>query len=165
MSALDALLIDFDQEMAATRELLARLPESALGWKPHDQSFSLGDLAAHLAEVPCWGRQILDTDADELKVASTAVAETLTRATILDTFDRHVAAVRHDLLTRSDAELTAPWTLCENGRMLLILPRLAAVRRFLLHHVIHHRGQLSVYLRLQNVALPPLYGTTAEPRA
>jgi uncharacterized damage-inducible protein DinB len=165
VSALDALLIDFDQEMAATRELLARLPESALGWKPHDQSFSLGDLAAHLADVPCWGRQILETDGDELKVTTTAANETLTRATILAAFDRHVAAVRHDLLTRSDAELTAPWTLREHGRPLLILPRQAAMRRFLLHHVIHHRGQLSVYLRLQNVALPPLYGTTAEPRA
>lgn len=165
MSALDALLIDFDQEMAATRELLARLPESALGWKPHDQSFSLGGLAAHLAEVPCWGRQILETDGDELKVATMSATEAPTRAAILDAFDRHVAAVRHDLLSRSDAELTAPWTLRENGRTLLILPRLAAVRRFLLHHVIHHRGQLSVYLRLQNVPLPPLYGTTAEPRA
>jgi uncharacterized damage-inducible protein DinB len=165
VSALDALLIDFDQEMAATRELLARLPESALGWKPHDQSFSLGDLAAHLAEVPCWGRQILETEGDELRVSEPPAGDVPTRAAILDAFDGHVAEVRRNLLTRSDAELTAPWTLREHGRTLLILPRQAAMRRFLLHHVIHHRGQLSVYLRLQNVALPPLYGTTAEPRA
>jgi uncharacterized damage-inducible protein DinB len=164
MSAIEALLVEFDQEMAATRELLARLPEQALAWKPHDKSFSLGGLAAHLAQLPQWGRQILDSDGYELKVSANGSTEPQTRDSILETFDRHVADVRHDLTTRSDAELAAPWTLRQNGHTLLTLPRLGAIRRFLLHHVIHHRGQLTVYLRLQDVPLPPMYGTTADHR-
>jgi uncharacterized damage-inducible protein DinB len=162
---LDALLVDFDQEMAATRELLARLPEPALAWRPWPEAFSLGGLAAHLAELPRWGCQILESDGYELKVAAPAAEDTHTRAGILETFDRHVAEVRRELTTRSDAELAAPWTLRENGHTLLTLPRLSAFRRFLLHHVIHHRGQLTVYLRMQHVGLPPLYGTTLEHRS
>lgn len=165
MSGLDALLVEFDQEMAATRELLARLPEPALAWKPYDKAFSLGGLAAHLAELPRWGRQILESDGYELKVSAPKPEDVHTRAGILETFDRHVADVRRELTMRSDAELAAPWTLRENGHPLLTLPRLGAIRRFLLHHVIHHRGQLTVYLRMQDVALPPLYGTTLDHRS
>ena len=165
MSALESLLVEFDQEMAATRALLCRLPEQALAWKPHDKSFSLGGLAAHLAQLPAWGRQILESDGYELKVSSNGSAEPPTSAVILETFDRHVAEVRQDLTRRSDAELAAPWTLRQNGQILLTLPRLSAIRRFLIHHVIHHRGQLTVYLRLQDVPLPPMYGTTADHRA
>lgn len=165
MSAIQALLVEFDQEMAATRELLCRLPEQALAWKPHDQSFSLGGLAAHLAQLPKWGRQILENDAYELKVSANGAPDPATRASILETFDRHVADVRHELTTRSDAELAAPWTLRHNGHTLLTLPRASALRRFLIHHVIHHRGQLTVYLRLQDVPLPPMYGTTADSRS
>ena len=164
MLELDSLLVDFDQEMAATRELLARLPEAALAWRPYEHAFSLGGLAAHLAELPRWGRHILESDGYELKVSEPKPEDTHTRAGILDTFDRHVAEVRRELTTRSDVELAAPWTLRENGHTLLTLPRLGAIRRFLLHHVVHHRGQLSVYLRMQNVVLPPLYGTTLEHR-
>jgi uncharacterized damage-inducible protein DinB len=164
VSVIESLLVEFDQEIAATRALLARLPEPALAWRPHEKSFSLGGLGAHLAELPRWGQQILDTDDHELKASPAEPAEPPTRATILETFDRHVAGVRRELTRRSDAELAAPWTLRQNGRTLLTLPRLAAVRRFLIHHVIHHRGQLTVYLRLQNVPLPPMYGTTADHR-
>jgi uncharacterized damage-inducible protein DinB len=165
MSALEALLVEFDQEMAATRQLLVRLPEQALVWKPHDKSFSLGGLAAHLAQLPRWGRQILEHDGYELKASTNGASEPASCASILETFDQHVAEVRHDLTTRSDAELAAPWTLRQNGQTLLILPRISALRRFLIHHVIHHRGQLTVYLRLQDVPLPPMYGTTADQRS
>jgi uncharacterized damage-inducible protein DinB len=165
MSALESLLVEFDQEMAATRALLSRLPEQALAWKPHEKSFSLGGLAAHLAQLPQWGHQILESDGYELKASATGSADVPTGAAILETFDRHVAGVRQDLTRRSDAELAAPWTLRQNGQTLLTLPRLGAIRRFLIHHVIHHRGQLTVYLRLQDVPLPPMYGTTADHRA
>jgi uncharacterized damage-inducible protein DinB len=164
VSVIESLLVEFDQEMAATRELLARLPDAALAWRPHEKSFSLGGLAAHLAQLPGWGRQILETDGHELRATPSEPAEPPTRTLILETFDRHVADVRRELTRRSDAELAAPWTLRQNGQTLLTLPRLAAVRRFLIHHVIHHRGQLTVYLRLQNVPLPPMYGTTADHR-
>ncbi len=164
MPAIDALLVEFDQEMAATRELLARLPDPALAWKPHEKSFTLGALAAHLAQLPEWGRQILESDGYELK-ASAGPWQPESRAAILEVFDRHVAGMRQELVRRSDAELSAPWTLREKGQTLLTLPKVSALRRFLIHHVIHHRGQLSVYLRLQDVPLPPLYGTTADHRS
>ncbi len=86
------------------------------------------------------------------------------RAEVLETFDRHVAEVRRALVAGSDAELAAPWTLKRGAHVVLSMPRIAALRRFLLHHVIHHRGQMTVYLRLRDVPVPPLYGPTADER-
>ena len=166
MALKDTLLFEFDHEMAVTRRVLERLPEAALGWRPHEKSFDLGGLAQHLAQIPHWGCAILDRDSYELIHDRPArAASQATCAEVLETFDRHVAEVRQDLTRRSDAELAAPWTLRQNGQTLLTLPRLRAIRRFLIHHVIHHRGQLTVYLRLQDVPLPPMYGTTADHRA
>lgn len=164
MAVIDALLVEFDQEMACTRELLARLPEDAFAWKPHERSYSLGGLATHLAQLPHWGSQILEGDGYDMGASTDRTPEKRTRADVLETFDRHVADVRRGLTTRTDAELSAPWTLRRNGQTLLTMPRLTAIRRFLLHHVIHHRGQLTVYLRLRNVPLPPMYGPTADER-
>jgi len=163
MAVRDALLPEFDHEMAVTRRILERLPAPALEWKPHERSYSLGGLAAHLADIPHWGTRILDRDFHDLlqgrgnrDIAPPSVAG------ILETFDRHVAEVRRSLLERSDAELMAPWSLRRGDHLVMSLPKIAALRSFLLHHLIHHRGQLTVYLRLQGVALPPLYGPTAD---
>ena len=89
-------------------------------------------------------------------------AEGYERSKVLETFDRHVAEVRRGLLQRSDAELLAPWSLTRGGRVVMSMPKLSALRSFLLHHTIHHRGQMTVYLRLQNVPIPPIYGQTAD---
>jgi uncharacterized damage-inducible protein DinB len=159
----DALLSEFDHEMAVTRRLLDRLPESAFSWKPHEKSMSLGGLATHLAQIPHWGTSILERESYDLVHDSTGVtAEKHTRAEVLDAFEKHTAEVRRALVSRSDVELMAPWALRRDGHLLMSLPRLSALRRFLLNHLVHHRGQLSVYLRLQNVPLPPLYGPTAD---
>jgi uncharacterized damage-inducible protein DinB len=159
----EALLSEFDHEMAVTRLLLERLPEIAFSWKPHERSMSLGGLATHLAQIPHWGNSILDRDGYDLVHDVTAHAvEKRTRAEVLETFDRHRAEVRRALVNQSDAELMAPWALKRGGQTIMSLPRLGALRRFLLNHLVHHRGQLSVYLRLQNVPLPPLYGPTAD---
>ena len=124
---------------------------------------SLGGLATHLAQIPHWGTSILDRDGYDLVNDATAHAvEKRTRAEVLETFDRHRAEVRRALVNQSDAELMAPWALKRGGQTIMSLPRLGALRRFLLNHLVHHRGQLSVYLRLQNVPLPPLYGPTAD---
>src|SRR5678816_4506257 len=114
----DSLLAEFDNEMAKTRLVLSRVPEPAFAWKPHERSYSLGGLATHLAQLPHWGTQILDNDA----------------------YDRHVQEVRARLLSMSDAELQAPWILKRGTHTLLSLPKMAAFRGFLLHHLIHHRG-------------------------
>jgi uncharacterized damage-inducible protein DinB len=160
-----SLLPDFDHEMAVTRRVLEQVPDAALAWRPDAASCDLGGLASHLADIPRWGRTILERDSYDLAEAAgpeIALARPATRAAILETFDRHVADVRRELLRRSDVELLAPWSLLRGGQLVMSLPRLTALRSFLLHHAIHHRGQMTIYLRLQGVAVPPMYGATAD---
>jgi len=152
--------------MALTRQVLARVPDSAFAWSPHEKSMELGGLAAHLALLPHWGSAILEHDGYDLMTANGAngkkTPDKHTTAELLQTFDGYVADLRRDLKQRTDAELEAPWTLRDGNRTLMSMPRFAALRTFLLSHTIHHRGQMTVYLRLQNVALPPLYGPSAD---
>jgi uncharacterized damage-inducible protein DinB len=163
MSLRDSFLPDFDHEMTVTRHVLERLPEAAFDWKPHEKSYPLGGLATHLAQVPRWGNSILGHEFHDLATSKGATAlEQTSRAAVLETFDRHVTDVRRRLCEMSDAELMAPWALKRGTHLVMSLPKLAALRRFLLHHMIHHRGQLTVYLRMQGVPLPPIYGPTAD---
>jgi uncharacterized damage-inducible protein DinB len=162
LRARDTLLPDFDQEMAATRLVLARVPEAALAWRPHPSSYDLGGLASHVAQIPHWGTAILQRDAHDLAAAGPPSSPLATVTAVLDRFDRHVAEVRAALVAAADGQLLAPWTLRRGDRLILSMPRIAAIRAFVLHHTIHHRGQLTVYLRLQGVPLPPLYGPTAD---
>lgn len=157
------LLPEFDHEMAVTRGLLDRLPDDAFDWKPHERSFSLGGLATHLAQLPHWGLAILDDDHYDLAQSSGSHAALRgTRAEVLETFDAHVAEARTRLVGMVDAELSVPWSLRRGSHVVMSMPRYAAFRRFLLDHMIHHRGQMTVYLRLRNVPLPPLYGPSAD---
>jgi uncharacterized damage-inducible protein DinB len=159
----DVLLSEFDNEMALTRRLLARLPEPAFGWKPHEKSMTLGGLATHVAQIPHWGTSILQRDSYDLILDHTAsAADKQTVADVLAAFDAHTAEVRTTLVEQTDAQLAAPWAFRRGGQLIMTLPRLGALRRFFLNHLVHHRGQLTVYLRLLNVPLPPMYGPTAD---
>ena len=162
MAVRDSLLPEFDQEMAATRLVLERLPESAFGWRPHPKSYDLGGLAAHLAQIPRWGTSILKHDGHDLAAATAPGIALTTVADVLAKFDSHVTEVRAGLLEMADAQLLAPWALRRGTHLVLSMPRIAALRAFVVHHSIHHRGQMTVYLRLQDVPLPPLYGSTAD---
>jgi len=163
MSVRNSLLPDFDHEMALTRHLLERLPDEAFAWRPHEKSYGLGGLATHLAQLVHWGSAILDQDSYDLtESGKTRAAERASRAEVLELFDTHVAAVRRGLIEKTDAELLAPWSLKRGDQLLMSLPRLSALRRFLIHHMIHHRGQMTVSLRMQGVSLPPMYGPTAD---
>ena len=162
MTAKDTLLPEFDQEMAATRRLLERLPEPAFGWRPHDRSYDLGGLATHLAQIPHWGTSILKHDAHDLAAGGPASTPLASVAAVLERFDRHVAEVRTAIVEAPDGRLQAPWALRRGNHLILSAPRIAALRSFVLHHAIHHRGQMTVYLRLLGVPLPPLYGPTAD---
>ena len=162
ISAKDSLLPEFDQEMAATRRVLERLPEPAFAWRPHEKSYDLGGLATHLAQIPHWGSSILTHDAHDLAASGPPAAALTTVASVLERFDRHVREVRTALVEMADGQLAAPWALRRGSHLILSMPRIAALRAFVLHHTIHHRGQLTVYLRLQGVPLPPLYGPTAD---
>jgi uncharacterized damage-inducible protein DinB len=159
----DVLVPEFDQEMALTRLVLERVPEDAFDWRPHETSFALGGLATHLALIPRWGATILEADGYDLASRPPGPPPVkATRAEVLEAFDQHVATVRRGLTDRSDAELAAPWVLTRGGRVLMSMPRVQAIRRFLLDHAIHHRGQMTVYLRMRNIPLPPLYGPSAD---
>lgn len=161
MAFTDALLPEFDHEMATTRKLLERLPEARLGWKPHAKSMSLSRLATHLAELPQWGLHIVCEDEIDLK-GDYQPTEANSVAAILAAFDKAVAECRKAMAARSDAELMAPWTLKAEGKTMFTMPRVAVMRGMLFNHMVHHRGQLSVYLRLNDVPLPAMYGPSAD---
>jgi uncharacterized damage-inducible protein DinB len=161
MAIKDGLLADFDHEMGTTRRLLERLPDDKLSWKPHAKSMSLGGLATHLSNIPRWGETILSDAAFDLAAAPPNLAENTSRADILDTFEQTCRRTRA-LMDKTDAEYQALWTLKRGGHQVFSVPRVAAFRSFVLHHVIHHRGQLSVYLRLNEVPVPAIYGPSAD---
>jgi len=157
----ESLLSEFDHEMAATRQLLLRVPEDVFEWRPHERSYSMGGLATHLAVLPRWGTSILEHDYYELSEPGPRPSHT-TRADVVAAFDANLADVRRRLVDQSEGQLDAPWSIRRKGRILMSLPKAAAFRRFLLQHLVHLRGQLTVYLRMHNVPLPPLYGPSAD---
>lgn len=164
MSIALALLPEFDAEMSNTRKVLALVPALHAAWKPHDKSFSLSSLAMHLANFPNWGA--MTGSEDELDLAGANMTDRRapfsTTEALLGTYDADVAAFRETLNHTSDDAMHAMWTLKHGGVTLFTLPRLAVLRTSVLNHMIHHRGQLTVYLRLLDVPLPDLYGPTAD---
>lgn len=162
MPMVDALLPEFDREMAVTRKVLERVDESRFGWQPHERSMSLGRLASHVAEVPQWGRTILDDPEFDLVDSAHEHTAHGTLADLLTGFDELVLAVRARLASKTDAELMSTWTFKHNGQELFGMPRAAAWRSLIMSHLIHHRGQLSVYLRLTGSAVPGIYGPSAD---
>jgi uncharacterized damage-inducible protein DinB len=157
-----SLAADLDAEIRLTRGILTRVPAASLGWAPHPKSFTLGGLTTHLANLPHWGTRILTADGYDLATATGRHPALTSREDILGTFDRHVDEVAHALMTQPLGALQSEWVLRRGAAVVLALSRADALRRFLLHHLIHHRGQLTVYLRLLDVPLPPLYGPTAD---
>jgi uncharacterized damage-inducible protein DinB len=161
MAIKDGLLADFDHEMGTTRKLLERLPDDRLAWKPHVKSMSLGGLATHLGNIPHWARTSLNEASFDLAAAPPSLQEKTSRADILTAFDQ-VCAQTRAWMDKTDAEYVSPWTLKRSGQEVFTVPRVAAFRSFVLHHIIHHRGQLSVYLRLNDVPVPAMYGPSAD---
>jgi uncharacterized damage-inducible protein DinB len=161
MAVKDALLAEYDHEMAATRKVLERIPDDKLTWKPHDKSRSLGALGQHLAHLPDWGGLILERFAVDLVDVPPAASEPASRAALLSIFDEARGRTRSQL-EKTDAELAAMWSLKRDGQEIFSLPKSAAFRTFVLSHIVHHRGQLSVYLRLNDIAVPALYGPSAD---
>jgi uncharacterized damage-inducible protein DinB len=161
MTINDAILPEYDHEMGTTRRLLERLPDGRFTWKPHDKSMSLGRLAQHIADIPGWAQQILDQDGLDMTDGEPA-HEATSKADVLKTFDQNVAAARAKLASKGDGEYMGPWTLKHKGQTLFSMPKVAVVRGWIFSHSIHHRGQLSVYLRELNVPLPAIYGPSAD---
>jgi uncharacterized damage-inducible protein DinB len=160
MAIKDALLAEYDHEMGTTRKLLERIPDNKLAWRPHAKSMAFGEIASHLGNIPNWAAPILNDSSFDLANVPHQEAKT-SRAEILAFFDASSGSTRR-LMDKSDAEYLAPWTLKRGGQLMFTLPRVAAFRSFVLNHTIHHRGQLSVYLRLNDIPVPSIYGPSAD---
>jgi len=164
MGLSDALLPEFDQEMANTRKTLERVPDEKFDWKPHEKSFPMGGLSTHLANLPSWASVTIDQDSLDLAPNGEVVrmSPLKSRAEVLEMFDKNVVAARAAIAGASDEHLFKPWTLLSNGKTILTLPRVACLRSFVMNHIIHHRAQLGVYLRLNDIPVPSIYGPSAD---
>lgn len=164
MALKDGILPEFDHEMGTTRRLLERVPEADLGWRPHEKSYPLGHLAAHIANIPNWVGIAMDgTELDAADAGAAARPEPPTSVgELLRRFDESVKRARVKIDEQTDPALLATWTLKNAGQVMFTMPKLAVLRSFVINHLIHHRGQLTVYLRLRNVPLPSIYGPTAD---
>jgi uncharacterized damage-inducible protein DinB len=163
------LLAGFDEEMSHTRQLLECLPEGNLEFRPHEKSMTLGQLAGHVASITRWGDYVLRHDSRNLKPADGqqqfhpyAVSS---REEALATFDKHAKDARALIAGAGDAELEGSWSLLMGEKTVFTMPRHLALRTWFLNHLIHHRGQLSVYLRLLNIPIPGMYGPSADTQA
>jgi uncharacterized damage-inducible protein DinB len=162
MNLIDPILAELAHEGATTRRLLERLPQGHLGWQPHQKSMTLGRLATHIAEIPGWVGSIVEKDEFDIGASGYVPPTFGSVAEIIAMFDKSVATATETLKRQSNDRLLAKWQLKKNGKLVVEMPRLGMIRSFLMNHLIHHRGQLSVYLRLQNVPLPSIYGPTAD---
>lgn len=162
MTISDALLPEFDNEMSNTRRTLERIPEDRLTWKPHEKSMTLGRLAGHVAELPGFGTTTIETDSLNLSAREYKPLMATSREQVLEAFDRKVAEARAAIARASDDHLMKPWSLEYQGQTLFTMPRAAVIRSMMLSHLIHHRAQLGVYLRLNDVPVPAIYGPSAD---
>ena len=166
MSIAQSLLPEFDQEMANTRKVLERVPDAKWDWKPHSKSGTTGWLAGHVATIPDWLTFTLQTES--LDYAPLDGKNTYTppktenQAQSLAAFDKCRTDARAALASASDADLAKNWTLLAGGQEIFTMPRIACVRGMIMNHLIHHRAQLTVYLRLLDIPVPGLYGPSAD---
>ena len=165
MSLSEMIMPEFEQEMANARRTLERVPEEKFEWKPHEKSTSLGGLATHLANIPSWTTHTFDKD--ELDIAPPGappirLEPAKSTADLLAAFDKNVADARAALEKASDENWQGKWSLLHGGNPILTLPRTAVMRSFVMNHLIHHRAQLGVYLRLLDVPVPAIYGPSAD---
>jgi uncharacterized damage-inducible protein DinB len=165
MTYAETILPEFDQEMANTRRVLERLPDDKLNWRPHPKSNTIGWNANHLAEIPGWIVDVLQAPSFDIhppggqRYKSPTLAS---RKEILDLFDRNVAAGRSALAAANDDQIAQSWSLLQQGTPILTLSRAAAIRGFILNHLIHHRAILCVYLRLNDIPVPGMYGPSGD---
>jgi uncharacterized damage-inducible protein DinB len=165
MAIRDAILPEFTHEMATARKTLERVPEDKVDWAPHPRSMKMGRLAGHIAELPGLVATALGQDSLDFRPpgAPPRVPFVMTnREALLQTFDKNVAAASAAIAGISDEDLLKLFTLSAGGKVIFSLPRVAALRSFVMNHVIHHRGQLSVYLRLNDIPVPSIYGPSAD---
>lgn len=161
----ELMLPEFDQEMANTRRMLERIPDDRLDFKPHEKSMALVGLATHLSNMPKWVVMVMKEESFDMAPAGgEPVREDPVRsvAGALEAFDRNAAAARAAIAETGDDDFMAPWTLLAGGNPVFKMPRYSVVRTTIINHMIHHRAQLGVYLRLNDIPVPAIYGPTAD---
>jgi uncharacterized damage-inducible protein DinB len=161
MTIEELFLQEFDEEMPATRRMLERVPEASFAWKPHQKSMTLGRLASHVAELPARCATIITTEELVRQPGSTPWAAS-SNAELVAKFDSSSAEARGALAGLREDQLSAIWTVKMGDRTLASLPRVMALRRIFMDHLIHHRAQLGVFLRLLDVPIPGTYGPSAD---
>ena len=155
----DALLPEFDQEMANTRKTLERVPEGKLDWKPHEKSATMGGLATHVAMLPSWA--VITMQTGSFDVGAPGATAPLSRNP-LELFEKNAAEARAAIIAAKDEQFLEPWSLLNKGQTIFTIPKVAVLRSFVMNHLIHHRAQLGVYLRLNDIPVPSIYGPSAD---
>ena len=160
MAIADAMLMEMEMEEKTTRRVLERVPENKLTWKPHPKARSLGELAMHIAVAP--GRIASAALEDSREFSPPVIPDPKSRQEILDAFAESCAKAKQVVKSFDDAKMTAPWTLTRNGKAVMAVPRVGFLRAIMMNHIYHHRGQLSVYIKLLDVPVPSIYGPSAD---
>ena len=162
MNMLEAMSKEFEHECAITRRVLERIPEASYGWKPHEKSWPAAGLAAHIANLAGWVVPTLDEAGLDLDPSAHGTWLPAGRADLLAKFDANAAASQECLRRHNTAVLGEMWTFTSGGKPVFTHPKVVVLRGFVFSHLIHHRGQLAVYLRLLNVPVPAIYGPSAD---
>ncbi len=161
MTISELLLPEFDNETANTRKILACVPEDKLTWQPHDKSMTLGRLASHVAELPHWAVETMARETLELTPGQKPFLAS-SKAELMEAFEKHASEARAAIAGATDEQLMVPWSLIFGGHKAFTMPRFMVLRSVVMNHLIHHRAQLGVYLRLNEVAVPGMYGPSAD---
>ena len=160
-----AFLKEFDEEIASTRRMLANVPEGKFDWKPHVKSFSMQRLAGHVAEIPSWATDVLTRARFDVVTENQPENTNFQPAStqeMVERFDGWVAKARADLAAATDEAMQQEWVMTWDGYEIIRMPRREAIRKWVLNHGVHHRAQLGVYLRLNDVPVPGCYGPSAD---
>ncbi|QDT32577.1 DinB family protein [Thalassoglobus polymorphus] len=165
MSIAESILPEFQQEMAGTRKVLERIPEDKLDWKAHPKSNTIGWVASHLVEISSWVEGTLTKDSWDINPVDGEPhsSQTFTSCQkILEQFDANVAAAIERIKATPDEEFPKSWSLLSGGQTLLTMPKAGVIRTWVLNHTIHHRAHLCVYLRLNDIPVPGMYGPSGD---
>ncbi|MGA3127648.1 MAG: DinB family protein [Candidatus Korobacteraceae bacterium] len=162
MAIRDLLIPEFDQEMANTRKMLEAVPEKHFDFQPHPKSWKLNHLAGHIAELPNWATHTMNSEVLELESVQHVPFEPATRKALLDQFEKYARGAHLALVAATDEQFNKGWSMKWEGKTVIAMPRIAVVRSMVLNHLIHHRAHLGVYLRLLDVAVPGMYGPSAD---
>ncbi len=165
MKLSDTILPEFDHEMANTRKTLERVPDDKLDWQPHEKSMTMRDLATHLATLPSWASYTINQDSLDVAPPDAPPLRATPINSVpeaVETFDKNIAAARAAIAEASNEHLLQPWSLLSGGKTVFTLPRIAVLRSLVMNHNIHHRAQLGVYLRLNDIPVPSIYGPSAD---